>query len=233
METTRIALVTGANRGIGFAVSKELLKKGITVVMTSRKDVDGHQAVKKLSKYGNAVFHQLDVTNTDSIVQCFYFVKQEFGKLDILINNAGINYDVHQNIENADLNEVLSTYRTNTLGPLDMIQSFLPLLRNSKNARIVNVSSGSGTLSSQDGSTPAYSLSKLGLNGVTRAFANQLKGSGIAINSVCPGWVRTDMGGRGASRSPEKGAETIVWAALLEDDTMTGMFFRDKAEIDF
>ncbi len=248
MKTKKIALVTGANRGIGFAVAKELLKKDITVIATSRKESDGRKALEKLSTYGYALYHQLDVTDTKSIDACYAFAKSslrdsrpkgersgkaEFGKLDILINNAGINYDTHQNIENADLDEVLTTLKTNTLAPLQMIQTFLPLLRNSQAARIVNVSSGSGALSSQDGTTPGYSLSKLGLNGATLAFANQLKSDGILVNSVCPGWVRTDMGGSNASRSPEKGAETIVWAALLEDNSMTGKFFRDKRVIEW
>ena len=159
------------------------------------------------------------------------FVEAEYGRLDALINNAGINYDTHQNIINADLDEVLNTFKTNTLAPIEMIQRFLPLLKNSDAPRIVNVSSGSGTLASQDGSTPGYSLSKIGMNAVTLAFANQLKDTGILVNSVCPGWVRTDMGGSNANRSPKEGAETIVWAAVLDDNSMTGKFFRDKQEI--
>lgn len=233
METKKIALVTGANRGIGFAVAKELLKKDITVIITSRSEEDGQQATEKLSQFGKAVYHQLDVTDEKSIAACYAFAKAEFGKLDILVNNAGINYDTHQNIENADLDEVLTTFKTNTLAPVRMIQAFIPLLRNSNKARIVNVSSGLGALASQDGTSPGYSLSKLGLNGITLAFANQFKNEGILVNSVSPGWVRTDMGGSNADRSPEKGAETIVWAALLEDSSMTGKFFRDKQVIDW
>ncbi len=229
--TQKIALVTGANRGIGFAVAKGLLEKDITVIVTSRKESDGIEAVQELSQYGKAHYHPLDVTSTKSIMTAHTFVKTEFGKLDILINNAGINYDTHQSIENADLEEVLDTFKTNTLAPLEMIQTFLPLLRKSDAARIVNVSSGLGALASQDGTTPGYSLSKLGLNGLTLAFANQLQNDGILVNSVSPGWVRTDMGGNSAPRSPEKGAETIVWAALLEDNSMTGKFFRDMGEL--
>ena len=231
MDDKKIAVVTGANRGIGFAVAKGLLETGIYVIVTSRNPEDGKRSLDDLSEYGDAAYHQLDVTDSKSIRALFDFTEAEFGKLDILINNAGINYDQHQNIENADLEEVRQTFATNTFAPWEVIQQFLPLLRKSKAARIVNVSSGAGELASQDGSTPGYSLSKLALNGITLAFSSQLKQDGILVNSVCPGWVRTDMGGSDADRSPEKGAETIIWAALLRDDDMTGKFFRDKAEI--
>lgn len=233
ISTKKLALVTGANRGIGFAVAKELLKKNSVVVATSRSKDDGREAVEKLSEFGNVVYHQLDVTDKASIDRCYAFIEAEYGKLDILVNNAGIHRETHQNIVNADLDEVLTTLKTNTLAPIQMIQSFLPLLRNSEKARIVNVSSGLGKLARQDGDNPGYGLSKLGLNGITLAFANQLKEDRILVNSVSPGWVRTDMGGDDADRSPEKGAETIVWAALLEDDSLTGKFFMDKQEIDW
>ena len=233
MEKQKIVLVTGANRGIGFAVAKKLLEKGTTVILTCRSEQDGKETLNKLSEFDNVFYCQLDVTDVDSIEACLKFTKDKFGRLDALINNAGINYDTHQNIENADLGEVLTTFETNTLAPIRMIQTFLPLLKRGGMSNIVNVSSGSGTLASQDGTTPGYSLSKLGLNGVTLAFANQLKSEGIIVNSVGPGWVRTDMGGSNANRSPEEGAETIVWAALLEDRDKTGKFFRDKREIDW
>ncbi len=241
METTsKIALVTGANRGIGYAVAQSLLEKGITVIATSRNPDSSKKDIDRLSVYGNVVYHQLDVTDTKSINLLFDFLSAEqagaetkFGKLDILINNAGTNYDTYQNIENANLEEVKDTFETNTFAPWQMIQKFLPLLRQSQAARVVNVSSGAGALNSQNGSTPGYSLSKLALNGLTRAFAAQLKNDGIAVNAVCPGWVRTDMGGSGATKSPYEGAETIVWAALLEDSAMSGKFFRDKREIEW
>lgn len=229
----KIAIVTGANRGIGFAVAKGLLQKGLTVIATSRNKEKGKIAIQELSAYGEALYHQLDVTKGESIQRLFDFTNKQFGKLDVLINNAGINYDTYQHIENADLEEVKTTWETNTLAPWKMIQSFLPLLRKSKAARIVNVSSGSGKLASQDGTTPGYSLSKLALNGITLAFARHLENDDILVNSVCPGWVRTDMGGSNASRSPEKGAETIIWAALLDENGPTGKFFRDKKEIEW
>lgn len=231
METNKIAMVTGANRGIGFAVAKGLLQKGVKVIVTSRKEEDGIEAQEKLSQYGEAVYHQLDVVDKNSIENLYTFIKAKYDKLDILINNAGINYDTWHNVQNADLDEVQKTLETNTIAPWRMIQTFLPLLRRSEAASIVNVSSGAGSLASQTGGTPGYSLSKLALNGLTLQFAHQLKSEGILVNSVCPGWVRTDMGGRGATKSPKEGADTIIWAALLDDSNMTGRFFRDRKEI--
>lgn len=227
-NSSKIALVTGANRGIGFAVAKGLLENNIKVIVTSRTEKDGKEAVEQLSEEGEAIYHQLDVTNIKSIRELYAFAKAEYGKLDILINNAGINYDTHQNVGNATLEQVKDTFETNTFAPWQMIQTLLPLLRNSNAGRIVNVSSGAGALNSQNGSTPGYSLSKLALNGLTLAFANHLKNDGILVNAVCPGWVRTDMGGSGATKSPEEGADTIIWASLLEDKNMAGKFLRDR-----
>lgn len=229
----KIALVTGANRGIGFAVAKGFLQKDIEVIVTSRTKKDGEEAVKKLQAFGTAHYHQLDVTEPDSIKTIKKYVEDSFGRLDILVNNAGINYDTWQQVENAYLDEVRQTLETNTLAPWATIQAFLPLLKKSKAGRIVNVGSGAGSLESQTGERPGYSLSKLALNGLTLQFSNRLKNDGILVNSVCPGWVRTDMGGSEADRSPEEGAETIIWAALLENSGPTGKFFRDKKEIEF
>ncbi|QCW98862.1 SDR family oxidoreductase [Aggregatimonas sangjinii] len=227
----KVALVTGANRGIGFAVAKGLLQEGITVIATSRNSQNSNDFISQLSEYGDVVHHQLDVTDNGSVNACYAFAKVEFGKLDILINNAGINYDTWQNVETANLDEVRQTVETNVIGPWQTIQSFLPLLKQAENSSIVNVSSGGGSLASQTGSTPGYSISKLALNGLTLQLASKLKNDGIAVNAVCPGWVRTDMGGSGATKSPEQGAETIIWIALQKDEFVTGKFFRDKREI--
>lgn len=227
----KIALVTGANRGIGYAVAEGLLQKGVRVIFTSRKENSGKAALKGLSQYDEVVYQQLDVTDVDSIKAVSNFLDQSFGKLDILINNAGINYDTYQNVVNADLENVRETIETNLMGPWQTTQILLPLLQKSNAGRIVNVSSESGSLASQTGGTPGYSISKLALNGMTLQMANQLKSSNILVNAVCPGWVRTDMGGSGATRSPEQGADTIIWAALLEDNGPTGKFFRDRKAI--
>lgn len=228
MNIQKIALVTGANRGIGFAVAKGLLQQGLTVLVAARDAQKGQIATQTLKAFGQAVFLHLDVADPTSIAAAKEEVAAKFGQLDVLINNAAINYDTHQQVDNADLVEVQTTLNVNLLGAWGMIQTFLPLLKKAPAARIVNVSSGSGSLASQNGSTPAYSISKLALNGLTMAFAAQLQPQGIAVNSVCPGWVRTDMGGAGAPRSPEEGADTIIWAALLENAKETGKFFRDR-----
>lgn len=231
---SKIALVTGANRGIGYAVAKGFLEKGIIVIATSRTEEKGKKAVESLKKFGKIFYCKLDVTNSDSIESCFDFVNQNFGKLNILVNNAGINYDTWQNVINADLQEVRQTFATNTFAPWELTQKFLPLLKSFHGIKnIVNVSSGSGALSSQNGGTPGYSLSKLALNGLTIQLANQLRSHYINVNAVCPGWVRTDMGGSGATLSPEEGADTIIWASLFEDQKRSGKFFRKRTEVSF
>lgn len=230
----KIALITGANRGIGFAVAKGLLQKGLTVIATSRSEATGRKIIESLKNYGNSFYCKLDVTNSKSIDNCFNFVKNKFGKLNILVNNAGINYDTWQNVATADLKEVRETFATNTFAPWEISQKFLPLLKKTNGtANIVNVSSGSGALASQTGGTPGYSLSKLALNGLTIQLANQLRSFNINVNSVCPGWVRTDMGGSGATLSPEEGADTIIWASLFEDQKRSGKFFRNRTEVLF
>lgn len=228
-----IALVTGANRGIGHAVATGMVAKGITVIATSRKPETGQSAIERISAADRVIYHQLDVTISQDIQGIATFIEETFGKLDILINNAGINYDTWQNVLNADLEEVRQTFDTNTFAPWALIQALYPLLRKSDSPRIVNVSSGSGAFDSQTGGTPGYSLSKLALNGLTRQIAQQVRSDGILVNAVCPGWVRTDMGGSGAPRSPEQGADTIIWAATLPDHGPTGKFFRDRKEISF
>ena len=229
----KIALVTGANRGIGFAVAKGLLQKGITVIASARTDEKAKVTKENLSSYGDIHVYPLEVTQLPSIQKAVQYVHNNFGQLDILINNAGVNYDTWHHVQNADLEEVRQTFETNTFAPWQLIQNFLPLLKKSKAGRIVNVSSGSGAFSSQNGQTPGYSLSKYALNGLTLQFAQALQRDGILVNAVCPGWVRTDMGGSGAPRSPEQGADTIIWAALLENGGPSGKFYRDRKEVSF
>lgn len=224
----QIALVTGSNRGIGFVIAKGLLQKGYTVIATARKETDGLKAKSKLEKYGDVHFHVLDVSNIDSVYAIKTFIQKEFGHLDILINNAGINYDTWQNTINADLEEVEKTMNTNFMGAWRMAQAFIPLMKKQHYGRIVNVSSGAGAINNMGSGTPGYSISKAALNALTIKLATELHCQNILINAVCPGWVRTDMGGMTATRSPEKGAETIIWAATLPDNGPTGKFFRDK-----
>lgn len=221
------AIVTGANRGIGLEVVRQLAHQGMTVILGSRDLQNGELAAATLVAEGLQVFpRQLDVTNADSITQLAARVEQEFGRLDVLVNNAGILYDTWQQPSTADLDTVQSALRTNTIGPWRMCQACVPLLRRSQHGRIVNVSSGAGSIASMSDSTPAYSISKAALNAFTRSLAAELKGEGILVNAVCPGWVATDMGGSGG-RPVEDGAASVVWAVMLPDHGPTGGFFRD------
>lgn len=225
--TTRIAIVTGANRGIGLEVVRQLAQAGATVILGSRDLQSGKTAAARLAEEGvHAIPHQLDVTDLESIARLSTTIDHEFGRLDILINNAGILYDTWQQASTANLETVQEAFSTNTLGPWRMCKAFVPWLRRSPHGRIVNVSSGAGSLSSMGSGTPAYNVSKAALNAFTRTIAAELKSSGILVNAVCPGWVATDMGGAGG-RPVKDGAAGVVWAAMLPDDGPTGGFFRD------
>lgn len=223
-----IALVTGANRGIGLEVTRQLAKQGITVILGARDFEKGKAAAETLITEGLQVIpKKLDVTDQNSIDQLATELKGEFGRLDILVNNAGILYDTWQSASNASLETVQEALATNTLGPWRMCQAFLPLIRQSQAGRIVNVSSEAGSLASMGASTPAYSTSKAALNAFTRLLAAELQGTGILVNAICPGWVATDMGGAGG-RPVADGAASIVWAATLPNNGPTGGFFRDS-----
>ncbi|MFH1978078.1 MAG: SDR family oxidoreductase [Candidatus Aenigmatarchaeota archaeon] len=229
---TKIALVTGANKGIGFEIVKQLAEKEITVILTARDETKGKKAIEKLKKK-NIIFCQLDVNDQKSIDKAFEFVEKKFGRLDILVNNAGVYLDEKKTPLNVDRETVRKTLETNTVGPLFMSQKFIPLMKKNKYGRIVNISSGAGQLSSMDDYYSAYAISKTALNAITRMLAAATKGTDILVNSVCPGWVRTDMGGSDAERDVEKGAETPVWLATLPVNGPTGKFFRDKEEIEW
>ena len=229
--TQRVATVTGANRGLGKEVSRQLAEQGDIVIVTARQLSSAQQTVEELGM-DNLLAAQLDITNQESVDRLVEFVQQHFSAVDVLINNAAIHYDTWQNVVNADLNTVQEAMDTNVYGAWRMTQAFLPLLENSQQARIVNVSSGAGAMKNQTGSTPAYSMSKIALNSLTLMLANQLKSSGILVNAVCPGWVATDMGGSGG-RPVEQGASGITWAANLPANGPTGGFFRDGEEIEF
>jgi NAD(P)-dependent dehydrogenase (short-subunit alcohol dehydrogenase family) len=222
-----IALVTGANRGIGLEVVHQLARQGMQVVLGAREYTKGEGAAQSLAREGLSVFpYQLDVTDQQSIKRLHADVTTDFGRLDILVNNAGILYDTWQQATMADLNVVHAALETNLFGVWRLCQAFLPLLRQSHAGRIVNVSSEAGSLASMGGGTPAYSISKASLNALTRILAAELTGTGILVNAVCPGWVASDMGGAGG-RPVAQGAAGIVWAATLPDSGPTGGFFRD------
>jgi len=227
-KTSGVALVTGANRGIGFEVCRQLAGRGFAVLLTARDGAKATAAAKKLASAGNVELLLLDVADERSIKQAAAEVASRYGHLDILINNAGINYDTWETVENADVNgTVMETIGTNLLGPWRLCQAFLPLLRKSRAARIVNVSSESGSLSDMGAGPPAYQVTKAALNALTRTLAGELRPARILVNAVCPGWVATDMGGAGAPRTVSEGAAGIVWAATLPDGGPSGGFFRD------
>jgi NAD(P)-dependent dehydrogenase (short-subunit alcohol dehydrogenase family) len=230
MSDKPVAIVTGAYRGLGYETCHQLARLGYQVILTARKTEQGQAAATTLQQQGLEVnYHYLDVTDEASIRQLAAFVQDRYGRLDVLVNNAGIfpdpaPWDASSSVFDADRQTVRSGFETNTLGPLQLCQVMIPLMGDQ--GRVVNVSSGMGQLSEMNGCCPSYRLSKTALNAVTRIFADELKDSGIKINSVCPGWVRTDMGGKEATLSVEEGAKGIVWAATLGDDGSSGGFFR-------
>lgn len=227
-DDSPIALVTGGNRGIGLEVCRQMAQHGHRVVLGSRDLAKGVAAAQALVGEGLAVQAlQLDVADGSSVEDVQRWLAAEYGRLDVLVNNAAILYDTWQGAVDADLAVVQEALETNTFGPWRMAQALLPLLRRSRRARIVNVSSEAGSLAGMQGGTPAYSLSKAALNALTRMLAAELRGAGILVNAVCPGWVATDMGGSGG-RPVAEGAAGIVWAATLPDDGPSGGFFRDR-----
>lgn len=228
----KTVLITGANKGIGYEVAWQLAQKGLRVFLAARNVDAGRQAVKTLQDGGGeAEFLPLDVADPESIAAA----AREFGTradhLDVLVNNAGLLENANISVLEVSRGEVERTWRTNTLGPLLVTQAFAPFLQKSEAARVINVSSGWGALGEMKDEAPAYGISKAALNAVTRQFAAALSPQGIPVNSVCPGWVRTDMGGPNASRSVAEGADTIVWLASEAPLELTGQFLRDRKPI--
>lgn len=219
-----VAVVTGGNRGIGLEVCRQLAARGHTVVLTARDPAAARSAAAALP--GAVVPFRLDVTVPADADVLARFLADEFGRLDVLVNNAAIHYDTWQRAASADLDVVREAAETNVYGPWRLAMTLLPLLRAGAHPRIVNVSSEGGSLAGMGGGTPAYSLTKAALNAVTRMLAAELRRDGILVDSVCPGWAATDMGGPGG-RPVADGAAGIVWAATLPDDGPTGGFFRD------
>jgi len=228
-EDGRIALVSGGNRGIGMEICRQLAERGLTVILGSRDQESGRAAADKLS--GNVAVHQLDVSDEKSVDRLASFARDEFGRLDILVNNAGISNDEGQRGIDADLDRVRAALEANLLGAWRLCEVAIPLMQRNGYGRIVNMSSGLAALEDMGGGSPAYRVSKTALNALTRILASELRGSGILVNSVCPGWVQTDMGGSSAPRPVEDGADTPVWAATLPNNGPTGGFFRDRRPI--
>lgn len=220
-------IVTGGNRGIGKEICRQLVALGHDVVLTARSVEKGEDAALKVG----AKFRPLDVSNKESILEFVHRYKEEVGEVDVLINNAAILIDSGVNVSNIDLEVVEQTIETNVYGPWMLIQELLPLLEKSSDGRIINISSGMGAIDGLSGDHPAYRISKTALNALTFMTDAQV-GYKVKVNAMCPGWVQTDMGGSGASRPVEKGAETAVWLATA-DKIPRGKFLRDKQVIEW
>jgi NAD(P)-dependent dehydrogenase (short-subunit alcohol dehydrogenase family) len=233
----RIALVTGANRGLGFETSRQLARLGLRVLMTARDEAKGREAAHSLGSEGlEVLFHALDVESAQSVTALTRFAELRLGGIDVLVNNAGVMLEGDPNrpapaVLPTDLGTFERTYAANLFGPVRLCQAFVPGMRDRGWGRVVNVSSGLGQLADMRAGWPAYRSSKAALNALTRVLAAELAGTKVLVNSVDPGWVRTDMGGAQADRSPVEGSDTIVWAATLPDDGPSGGFFRDRQPI--
>ncbi len=227
----RVALVSGANRGLGFEVARQLSGYGMTVLLGARDLDKGLHAARQLAGgHGEVVAVQLDVTCQDQVDTLARWVELTYGRLDVLVNNAGGHYDHDAHASHADLAPALDAMQTHLFGTWRLSSALLPLMRRHGYGRIVNVSSGCGASGSNSGHCVAYRTSKSALNAYTRTLAAELEGSGIAVNAVCPGWVATELGGPGG-RPVSVGAAGIVWAASLAAPAPTGRFFRDGEAI--
>jgi len=232
MAEQRIALVTGGNRGIGLEVCHQLAGLGIRVILGSRDPARGVAAAGELVAERLPVeARQLDVASAKSVSECMNWVRRDVGRLDILVNNAGIMIEEGDADPMEEIEIIRETMQTNVYGPFLLSRLAIPIMKSRRYGRIVNLSSGMGSLAEMGAGYIAYRLSKAGINVVTRVTAAETEGMGILVNSVDPGWVQTAMGGRGATRTVKKGAETVVWLATAPDNGPTGAFFRDRKAI--
>jgi NAD(P)-dependent dehydrogenase (short-subunit alcohol dehydrogenase family) len=231
----RVALVTGASRGIGLEIAKQLAKSSShDVIIGARNLARAEREAKRISG-AKLRSIELDVTSDRSIRELDRTVKSEFGRLDILVNNAAILEDISDLPSETDLEVAKKTLETNLFGPWRLCKTFAPLMKQNNYGRIVNISSSAGTFEkvSENAYAPSYSLSKWSLNCLTLMFARELKGTNVLINAMDPGWVRTDMGGPSAPRNVSEGADTAVWLATLPEGGPSGGFFRDRKKSDW
>jgi NAD(P)-dependent dehydrogenase (short-subunit alcohol dehydrogenase family) len=227
--------VTGANRGLGLETSRQLLAKGLTVVMTARDETAIERARAGLGKdaQSRAVIVRMDVTDARSIADAHRTISDRLGPVDVLVNNAAILLSESDDVLSISTDAYRRTFDTNVFGVIDVCRAFVPDMVRRRYGRVVNVSSGAGQLARMATYAPAYSISKTALNAFTRILAATYRGRGVLANVVDPGWVRTDMGGPSAPRSLEQGADTIVWLATLPDDGPTGGFFHDRRAVEW
>ena len=233
-DNKKVAFVTGGNRGIGYELVKQLALKDFKVILASRDPNMGHEAAQKLKESDLDVsFVMMDVDNQESIRQAAITVNERYGRLDVLINNAGVYLDEYKRLLTMDPSILEKTMATNFFGAYHVIHSFIPLMEKQGYGRIINVSSELGAMREMSvQGTGAYKLSKLALNGLTQLVAAEIKGD-IKINAVCPGWVSSDMGGPSAPRTPKQAAESILWLATIGTEGPNGGFFRDGKPIDW
>jgi len=229
MEETKIILVTGANRGIGLEICRQLASAGHRVILTARDEEKGRSAAASIS--GQVQFFRVDMADPASFKDVQNYIAGQFGYLDVLINNAGI-MSSSLGFDQAVPDEIHRVMETNLFGVIGLTQALLALLQKSSAGRIINISSGMGALNDMAGGYAGYRLSKTALNSFTAVLAADLSATKIRVNSMCPGWVKTDMGGSGAHRPVEKGAETAVWLATA-GQIPNGKFLRDKTVIDW
>jgi NAD(P)-dependent dehydrogenase (short-subunit alcohol dehydrogenase family) len=231
MQPPRVALVTGANRGIGLEVCRQLARAGLRVILTSRDLAKAEAAAHTIRDTGSVEPARLDVLDRRSIDALAADLTARGGHVDVLVNNAAILVGEGDGVLDVPADDLRRTFETNVFAPIAVSQAFVPGMVERRYGRVVNVSSQAGQLSSMSTYAPAYSMSKAALNAFTRQLAAATTGTGVLVNSACPGWVRTDMGGPSAPRSVEQGADTIVWLATLPVKGPTGGFFSDRKRI--
>ena len=232
VSESRVALVTGANRGLGLETSRQLLARGLRVVMTGRDANATDRARRRLGDVSrNAIAIRIDVSDRATIESARTEVLSQFGRVDVLVNNAAILLFESEDVLSIPTEAFRETFDVNLFGVIEMCRTFVPLMAQRGYGRVVNVSSGAGQLSRMSTYAPAYSMAKVALNAFTRILAATYREQGVLANAVDPGWVRTRMGGASATRSVEQGADTIVWLATLRKDGPTGGFFRDRESI--
>src|SRR5438477_3525675 len=228
----RVALVTGANRGMGLETSRQLLSHGLHVAMTGRDEDATEHARRALGDEAqHAIAVKMDVTDRASIEAAHQTIVDRFGPVDVLVNNAAVLLFENNDVLSVPAGGFRQTFETNLFGVIEVCRVFVPSMADRGYGRIVSVSSGAGQLENMSTYAPAYSMSKAALNAFTRILAQTYRVRGVLANSVDPGWVRTDMGGPSAPRSVRQGVETTVWLATLPDDGPTGGFFRDRRPI--
>jgi NAD(P)-dependent dehydrogenase (short-subunit alcohol dehydrogenase family) len=233
MAARRIAIVTGGNRGIGHEIARQLIRNDILVVIGCRDAAKCEQAVTALKREGaNVSGFALDVVDTHSVRRFVEHVAKNHGAPSILVNNAGVYPEsTHAKVVDTPTSIWRETIETNLFGAVRLCRDVVPLMTKLRYGRIVNISSGLGQMQTMGEGSPAYRVSKAALNALTRTLAAEVAGAGILVNSMSPGWVRTDMGGEEAPRSVEEGADTAVWLCLLPSNGPSGQFFRDRKPI--